>query len=148
MSRILVALTAIAIAVFFQVEAGGYPRVAARLPTLISYVMIGLSVLAIAQQLLAWRTPTDGADRYAVTVPEWDRVLNGAIFIALTASYAWAITKIGYLIATPEFLLASLLIFRATKVWIILLTSVGVTFAIWVIFVNFLRLPIPLLPGV
>lgn len=147
MSRILVALTAIAIAVFFQVEASDYPRVAARLPTLISYVMIGLSLLAIVQQLVAWRTAPEGSNCYAIVVPEWGRVLNGAIFIALTAFYAWAITSIGYLIATPAFLLTSFLIFRASKVWIVLLTSAGVTFAIWVIFVNFLRLPIPLLPG-
>ncbi|CAN0587124.1 unnamed protein product [Ectocarpus sp. 12 AP-2014] len=147
MSRILVALAAITIAVFFQVEAASYPRVAARLPTLISYFMIGLALIAIAQQVVAWRRLPEDANRFAIEFPEWDRILSGAIFIALTTSYAWAITTIGYLIATPAFLLSTLLIFRATNLWIILLTSAGVTFAIWVIFVNFLRLPIPLLPG-
>ena len=105
MSRIIVSLAAIAIAVFFQVEASSYPRVSARLPTLISYVMIGLALLAITQQVLTWRRAPAGAGRYGLEVPAWDRVLNGTIFIALTAAYAWAITSIGYLIATPVFLL-------------------------------------------
>lgn len=147
MSRILVALAAIAIAVFFRNEAAGYPRVAARLPVLISSVMIGLSLLAIIQQLLAWRRSAGGPDRYALPAPGTRRILNGAVFIGLSASYAWAITSLGYLIATPAFLLAALLIFRATKLWIILLTAGGVTLAIWVIFISFLRLPLPLLPG-
>lgn len=148
MTRLLVALAAIIIALIFRNEAAGYPRVAAQLPKLITSVMIGLALLAIVQQLLAWRQVTDGASRYALTMPSWPRIRDGSVFVALIVLYAWAITSIGYLIATPAFLLSSLFIARATKPWIILLTAAVVTLAIWVIFVNFLRLPIPLFPRI
>lgn len=147
MSRILVAVAAIIIALLFRVEAAGYPRVAAQLPVLITNVMIGLALLAIVQQLLAWRQATDGATRYALTMPSLPRIRDGAVFVGLMLLYAWAITSIGYLIATPAFLLSSMLVARSTKPWIIVLTAVVVTLAIWIIFVNFLRLPIPLFPG-
>lgn len=147
MSRILVAAAAIIIALLFRIEAAGYPRVAAQLPVLITNVMIGLALLAIVQQLLAWRQTTDGATRYALTMPTMPRIRDGVIFVGLVLLYAWAITSIGYLIATPAFLLSSMLIARATRPWIIIATAVVVTLAIWIIFVNFLRLPIPLFPG-
>lgn len=148
MTRILVAVMAIIIALIFRNEAAGYPRVAAQLPQLITSVIIGLALLAIVQQLLAWRQVTEGADRYALTMPGWPRVRDGSVFVGLVLLYAWAITSIGYLIATPVFLLSSMLVAKATKPWIIVLTATVVTLAIWIIFVNFLRLPIPLFPRV
>ena len=147
MGRIAVAVAAIAAALFMQAEAAGYPRAASRLPVLLGYVVILLAVLAIAQVLLGWRRDR-AADRLeVVALPRWQEVAIGTGFVGLTVLYAWSIPRIGYLVATPLMLLAPIAALRPVGWRPAAVTVVAVTGVIWLVFVWFLNLPLPLYPG-
>lgn len=147
MGRILVAVVAIAIALFLQGEAEGYPRAAARLPTLLGYVVILLALLAIGQALLGWRRARAAGTLPPVAMPAWRDVATGLAFVGLIVLYAWSIPVLGYLIATPLMLLLPLAALRPVGWTAALVTVVVVTGVIWIVFVGFLNLPIPLHPS-
>ena len=71
----------------------------------------------------------------------------GVLFAALCVAYAASIHVLGYLIATPVFLLVALGALRPISWPNILLTVIAVTGVIWAVFINFLGLPMPLFPG-
>lgn len=147
MGRIFVATAAIALAVFFRHIAEGYPTAAARLPKLLGLIVILLGAAAIVSQVLRWRR------QHAEGVLELLPPINapalgiGAAFAALSIAYAGSITVLGYLIATPAFLLIAFGALRPIGWRNILLTTAAVTGVIWAVFINFLGLPMPLFPG-
>lgn len=147
MGRILVAAAAIAIALFLQGEAEGYPRAAARLPTLLGHLVILLALLAIGQALLGWRRDRAAGRLSLVSVPAWRDVATGLAFVGLILLYAWSIPVLGYLIATPLMLLLPLAALRPVGWGAALATVVVVTGVIWIVFAWFLNLPIPLAPS-
>ena len=147
MGRILVAAAVIALALWMRSEAQGYPRAAERLPSLLGYAVILLAVLAIAQVLLGWRRDrADGAVEPS-SPPGARDVAIGAAFVGLLALYAWAIPVVGYLLATPVMLAAPIAALRPVGWAAAAITVVAVTGVIWAVFVWFLNLPVPLLPG-
>ncbi|MBY6153802.1 tripartite tricarboxylate transporter TctB family protein [Vannielia litorea] len=147
MGRILVAMAAIALALFFRYTAQDYPRAAARLPTLLGWAVILLALLAIGGQLMAWRRQSaEGALRLIPAI-DTRAITIGVCFAGLSIAYAAAITVVGYLIATPVFLLVSLGALRPIGWSRILITTALVTGVIWAVFIHFLGLPLPLYPG-
>ena len=147
MGRIAVAVAAIAAALFMQAEAAGYPRAASRLPVLLGYVVILLAVLAIAQVLLGWRRDRAAERLEIVALPRWREVAIGTGFVGLIVLYAWSIPRVGYLVATPLMLLAPIAALRPVGPGVAAITVVAVTGVIWLVFVWFLNLPLPLYPG-
>jgi hypothetical protein len=147
MGRILVAVTAIAITLFLQGEAEDYPRAAARLPTLLGYLVILLALLAIGQVLLGWRRDRAEGTLSLVSMPAWRDVAIGLAFAGLIVLYAWSIPVLGYLIATPLMLLVPVAALRPVGWKAATTTVVVVTGVIWIVFVWFLNLPIPLHPS-
>lgn len=145
MIRIVVALSAIALAMVFRAEADGYPVAAARLPLLVSWGVIILSVLMILEVVVP-RLRDGTAARLLVPPIDWRELGRSALFIGLVFAYAWAIEPAGYFVATPLFLILSLAIFRAVGWGVILAVTAGITAATWVVFVSFLNLPISLFP--
>ena len=147
MGRITVAVAAIATALFMQAEAADYPRAASRLPVLLSYIVILLAVLAIGQVLLGWRRDRAADQLEIVALPRWQEVAIGMSFVGLIVLYAWSIPRVGYLVATPLMLLAPIAALRPVGWRIAATTIMVVTGVIWLVFVWFLNLPIPLYPG-
>lgn len=147
MGRILIATAAIALALFFRQIAQSYPTAAARLPILLSWTVILLAGAAIVERLLLWRR--ESAAGTGRLVPPFDaRAIGiGAAFALLCAAYAAAITHAGYLVATPLFLLLSLGALRPIGWGPILVATLAVTGVIWLVFINFLGLPLPLFFG-
>lgn len=147
MGRILVAGALIAVALYMQAEAAGYPRVARRLPMLLGYVVIALAALAIVQQTLLWRRERARGTLKLASAPPWRELAIGSAFVLLIVLYAWAIPVLGYLIATPLMLLLPIVALRPIGPKLALVAVTAVTASIWALFVWFLNLPIPLYPG-
>lgn len=147
MGRILIALAAVALALLFRFEATSYPAAAAQMPNLVGLVVIFMAVLAVAQELLRWRRESaDGSFRIA-TPPSQKAMTIGAAFIALIIAYAYAVPHVGYLLATAVFLFLPMAALRPAS-WPVIVLTVGLVLAvIWAVFVGFLGLPIPFLPG-
>jgi uncharacterized membrane protein YidH (DUF202 family) len=150
MGQIVVALAAIALALFFRSEAAAYPPTAAKLPDLLGVVVIILGVMAIAKVVWSWMRPREtAADAGSGTdTPTDPRSLAiGAGFLALVVLYAFSITWIGYLIATPLFLAIPLAVLRPVGPVAAASAIVSVTVVIFGVFVWFLNLSIPLYPA-
>lgn len=147
MGRTLVAVAAIGAALYMYFTAGGYPGAARRLPEILSILVIVLSLLAIVQALVEVRRKRAERGKPLFTMPDWTKVGIGLAFVALVAAYAWSIPVIGYLIATPLMLALPLIALRPVGWPAIGITIVSVTGVIWLIFLWFLNLPIPLFPG-
>lgn len=150
MGRILVAVVAIGVAFYMYGQAADYPRAARRLPQLLSVILILLATLAVVREVVRLRRArlADGtAAGPLVTLPEPGKVLIGVAFVALIFVYAWAIPVAGYLVATPLMLALPLIALRPVGWRGIGITIVAVTGVIWLIFIWFLNLPVPLYPG-
>lgn len=153
--RILVAIAAIGAALYLQAEAAEYPRAARRLPQLLGYGVMLLAALAIVQAVArGWRAQTRGApgvtpgsDPHPDPGLHWRQIGIGVAFTSLIAVYAWAIPIAGYLIATPLMLFLPLAVLRPVGWPAVGVTVAAVTGTIWVIFLWFLNLPMPLYPG-
>ncbi|RFC62769.1 hypothetical protein DYI37_12410 [Fulvimarina endophytica] len=144
--QICVALAAIALAGFFWTEASTYPETAAQLPQLLAVVVALLAIAAIVQASVA-RLRLRGDVAAAEPSPEWRDLAVAAGFLGLIVLYGWSITRIGYLVATPLFLLIPLIVLRPVGLVATLATIVSVTAVIFGVFVWFLNLSIPLYPA-
>lgn len=153
MGQIIVSLVAIGVSVYFGVTANGYQAAAAQMPTLLSYVTGGLAVLMLFQGLRHKfaRPGASGAAGGKAGGGEqpigWAAARRVAIFSALMIAYAIALEPLGFLIAMPVFLLASLFIFRAIKPLTAALVTLAVGGLVYGVFIAFLRLPVPLFPS-
>lgn len=81
-------------------------------------------------------TPETGTDDQAFTVR------NAALLIGLTAVYIAVLDVIGFLVATIVFLAITLYLFGERDPTRIALYSVGVAFVVWIVFVQWLRVPL------
>lgn len=152
-SSLLIAVVAIGVAAVFGFEAAGYPLEARRLPVLMAWIVGGLSVLMVLEEGFKWRRRrrlAAGETTGATTEPvepiasiAWSALIPYAVTIA---AYIALIPVAGYLITTPVFLGGVLLVSRAIRPVTAIAVAIGVTAAIWAIFIWLLRLPIPLLP--
>lgn len=154
-SALLLAVASIGVAVVFGNEAAGYPPEARRLPVLLAWIVAGLALLMMVEEVLKWRrrrklantdAPNDGSGGEATSVPApvvWSALIPFAITIG---AYVAIIPIAGYLITTPVFLLGVLLVSRAVRPLTAVAVAIGMTGCIWAIFIWLLHLPIPLLP--
>lgn len=104
-------------------------------PLLIGFVLLGLSVIYF---IVAGRTPKS-ADK-----PFWEGIDVKLVAKLVAASFAYAFTLgfLGFIIATSIFLMGSMYML-GTRGWIrLLVTPIGFSFAIYLLFVNFLNVPL------
>lgn len=147
MGRILVAVAAIAFALFFRNIAQDYPRAAARLPTILANAVVLLAVIGIGAELLKWRRQASAGTLHILPTIDGKAIGIGVAFVALTFVYAASIQVLGYLISTLSFLLISFFALRPMGAVAMGLSAVAVTVCIWAVFIYFLGLPLPILPG-
>ena len=134
-SRLLLGVFGIVVAGVFFFDASDYPRAAAQMPMIYAVAVGLLSLAMVASELrLQRRAPATGgsaaepADREADEAPP-------------------APTTLGYVLATALFMTLALAILRTVK-WSFALIAGAVLIAmVCLVFVQFLGLPIPLLPS-
>ncbi|WP_226575102.1 tripartite tricarboxylate transporter TctB family protein [Acuticoccus sediminis] len=146
MGRIVTALAGIGLVLFMWYEASGYPPTAQKLPNLLGWVVLILAVLAIGQTLLARRAALAQGNAAATEPTSWRDIGIGAAFLGLIVVYAWSISTVGYMLATPVFLALPLIALRPVGLVPGVLTIAAVSAVIYGVFVWFLKLNIPLFP--
>ena len=148
MGRIFVSLAMIGLVLIFWNETANYPATAARLPNLIGWLVVGLAVMAIGEVCLGWRRQSAAGRVELFPEQDWRGIAVGAGFLGLIVLYAFSITIVGYLIATPLFMLIPFAVLRPIGWIAAIVTTAIVTAFIWVVFVYFLNLSIPLYPAI
>lgn len=118
-------------------------------PYLLGAVMLAAGVANITGQVRRWSrsgpdlVPTDGE-------PDEPEVpasgLQAFALMAATFAYVAILTQIGYVIATPAYVAAALLLMRLRSKTTIVLTAIGYTLVTFVIFAVAMRVRLPLGP--
>lgn len=148
-STIVLGIASIALALVFRSQTGNYPEVAQRLPVLLIWIVVGLAAMMIAETVLRQRQarrlghPPPGGDDEPPPPINWPVVL---VFGLAIVAYVVLIPLVGYLVTTTAFIAGALLVSRILSPAKAILTAVGTTAAVWVIFIWALSLPVPILP--
>ena len=143
-------IVGLGIAAYFYFEAQDYPTAAAQLPALVAIVVAGLSLLISVEAFWARRreaaqglTPVTGNAQ----LPNMKGVCRATVFASMIVAYVWSIEQIGYLLATPLYLLSSFLLFRVLRPSLAILVTALIVAVVYLVFVTLLNLPLPLLPA-
>lgn len=149
-STILIGVASILLALLFRSQTGDLPVVAQRMPALLIWLVIGLAVLMIIEDLVKRRkalgtTPEAAtADGEEILPPiNWPVV---CVFGAAIVAYVALIPVIGYLIMTTVFVGGGLIIARTMAIPKAVLVGIGTTAFVAAVFLWALNLPVPLLP--
>ncbi len=150
MARYILTIAGLGIAAYFYFEAQGYPAAAGQLPALVASVVAGLSLLISVEAVWARRreaaqgpAPVTGTAQ----LPNLKGILRATVFASMIVAYVWSIEQIGYLIATPLYLLSSFLLFRVLRPSLAILVTALIVAVVYLVFVVLLNLPLPLLPA-
>lgn len=107
-------------------------------------LLLGLIVLgSLALAFRSWRLP---AEAFTLAKPGRAYLVGGLVFS--TFLYSWCIQVLGFLVATPIFLLAMLYAMGMRKVKVLVGVPFGLTGVLGVVFIKFFSVPIPLGYGV
>lgn len=146
-SAITLGIASIALALVFRAQATGLPEVAMRLPVLLIWLVIGLAVMMIIEELLKrrkkGRAATAFVDEEVLPPVKWP--VLGA-FGAAIVTYVALIPIAGYLLITPVFISGGLLIGKTVSPTKAILIGLIATALVWAIFIWALSLPIQILP--
>lgn len=156
MSRLVLGIFGVGIAMTFSIDSSGYPDQAAQMPFIYSVAVGLLSLAMIAQEVISLRRrrslaiESEGARLNDDAGSDKDETPSriAAVFIifALAIIYVAILDFAGYLLATVAFMLASLWVTRAVSIAFSLIGIASVVAVICIVFIAFLGLPIPLLP--
>lgn len=162
MSRLVLGVFAIGIAAAFYVTALGYPDKAANMPLIYSVVvallgaaMVGQEVLAMLQRRRvgvaeAMASPAegsnDGGENASAESGGRRKQWKAMVVFLLAAFYIYSISLAGYLLATVAFMGISLAMIGHVSLRFALVGIVLLVTMVWLVFIGFLGLPVPLLP--
>ena len=145
--------------VAFFIETLHMPKAAYQMPRLLLLALAILSTLMIVEQIWKLRRGAPvhekkdeleavmaEAAKAAELTPEEQRSSNirRAFFVGALTVYILTIKPLGYFIATPLYLLATLLYLKSTKAYVAMAIAVGFTIFVYLLFVMFLNLPVPM----
>ena len=153
--QIIFAGLAVLLAVVFYINTLHLPKAAYLLPRIMIFIVILLSIAMVIERLLSYKKnlredskKTDFHSNHNFRVSKEDefnvRPARVFVFIVLITGYIFTIEQLGYFIITPIYIIATYLYLRATKFLNIILIAVGFTFFVYLLFVLFLHLPIPM----
>jgi len=129
-------------AIVFYVDTLRMPKAAYQMPRIFIALVLLLSVLMIVEQAYLMRKASGEEDRNG---PSGEiSPVRIAVFVVLIFAYIMTIKPLGYFIATPAFLVGSLVFLRSTKLPWIAAIAVGFTAFVYLLFVLFLHMPVPM----
>lgn len=154
-SRLLLGVFGIVVAGVFFLDASQYPRAAAQMPMIYAVAVALMSLAMVASELRFGRrepatreTATEASGPAPEAAPPAPRRwMAVATLFLLAIGYVAVMTTLGYVLATALFMALSLAILGTVK-WPFALIAGAVLIAmVCLVFVQFLGLPIPLLPS-
>ncbi|HLO12920.1 MAG TPA: tripartite tricarboxylate transporter TctB family protein [Pseudoneobacillus sp.] len=110
---------------------------AAYFPKMLSFILIGLSILLFIQSL---REPKSEQSDSSSQTNNWKKTFLG---IVGTIVYTFIFHYIGFYIATILFLFAMMWMLGFKKIVVSIILSIGITLFIYVVFEMLLQVPIP-----
>lgn len=150
-STFVLAAAAIAFALVFHAQTGDFPATAQRMPVLLTWIIIGLALMMVVEELLkrrlARRSTKLGLADEEEPLPPINWPVMGLFSVAVIG-YVALVPWLGYLLATPLFVSGGALLSQTLSWPKALLLGLGATGAVWAIFIWALNLPVPLLPVV
>lgn len=111
-----------------DIGAGAFPRFYAG-------ALIVLAILLVVSDWLTRRSAVAPHD-----TPRYGRVAAG---IGIVAGYIVLLSFVGYLIATPLFLTALMIVMQRKRLWLTLLLAIAITLILWLLFSMALQVPLP-----
>lgn len=148
-STFALAAAAIVFALVFHSQAQDFPATAQRMPVLLTWIVVALAVMMIAEELLKRRlSRRNGRPALADDAPlpaiNWPVM---GLFSAAIVGYVALVPWLGYLLATPLFVSGGALLSKTLGWPKALLLGLGATATVWAVFIWALSLPVPLLPA-
>lgn len=137
-------LVSILAAVFYYYSLD-LPKAAYQLPRILIAVVVLLAVGMFLEAYLKYRRESKDKGKNK----DVDKEVNykrATTFTLMIFAYILAINPLGYFLVTPVFIIGSLYYLKATKMKNILIITVFFTIFVYLLFVRFLNLPIPLGP--
>ena len=140
----------VAIALVLLAFAGAYAGLARNLPDRDIPGSVGLSfvplllagLLAFLALLLLLHGLRKGSPRPDAGLPGWVQA-GTAVGLMVLYVCALALTKIGFLLATPPYLAIAMCQCGARRPWFIAVVAVGVTAFVWLTFSTLFTVPLP-----
>ncbi len=141
---LIAAIGVIALSVLFYFNTLKLKPAGYLLPRILIVIII---LLSIAMLIEAYRTEKKKArDEGKSNEVSEINYTRAVVFALMIFGYIVTIKPLGYFIMTPIFVIIAYLYLKATKVRNILLIALGFTAFVYLLFVVFLKLPIPLGP--
>ncbi|TXT41982.1 MAG: hypothetical protein FD137_2403 [Spirochaetes bacterium] len=136
-------------AVFFCIVAGicfidtlDMVRAANELPRLLILLVVALSVGMVFESYKnSIKVISKAKDQTALDKSALVRLV---LFIILIAAYVILLQPLGYFIMTPLFIIGSYMLLKATTLLAGVLTGIGFSVFVYLLFVLFLHLPVPM----
>lgn len=141
--HIIAALAAIVLAVVFYFNTFKLQPAGYMLPRILIAIII---LLSIAMVIEAYRSEKKYANEGKSDEVSEVNYRRAAVFALLIAAYVFTIKPLGYFVVTPFYVIVTYLYLKATKVRNAVLIAIGFTAFVYLLFVVFLKLPIPLGP--
>lgn len=155
-SYIVFAVALGVVSLTFYIDTLDMPKAAAELPRLLIGLVMLLSLLMVAERFWLLRrthseinnrdTDTDDIEESTTTIVPAERgsFVRIGVFVTALCTYVMTIETLGYFIATPLFLVGILSFLRSTKIPTAMIIAVGFTGFVYLLFVVFLNLPVPM----
>lgn len=141
-------------AVFFCTVAGVFfidtldmVKAANELPRWLILLVIGLSVGMVVESYRKSKLEAlESKTRAAAGKPSFDRsgFIRLVLFVVLIGAYVFLLQPVGYFIMTPLFIIGAYMLLEATTLLAGVLTGVGFSVFVYLLFVLFLHLPVPM----
>ncbi len=141
----LAAALATLLAAVFYYHTLSLAEAAYQLPRILIAVVVLLAIGMFLEAYVKYRR--ERADKEKKEVPE-ERIhyARAALFALMIFLYILAINPLGYFVTTPAFIISALFFLKAARARTILIITVFFTVFVYLLFVKFLHLPIPLGP--
>lgn len=139
--EVIAAVIAVSVGLLFFQQTLSMPKAAYELPRLLVILIVILSFMMVFNGVKTYRDGNYGNASQKCEGLNYKRVFVFGLIIFI---YIYLIEPIGYFIVTPIFIIVSLSFLRATKFKNIVLIAVFFTVFIYLMFVWFLKLPVPL----
>lgn len=155
-SYIVFAVALGVVSLIFYIDTLDMPKAAAELPRLLIGLVMLLSLMMVGERIWLLRrtrseinnhdTDTDDIEESTTAIVPAERgsLVRIGVFVTALCTYVMTIETLGYFIATPLFLVGILSFLRSTKLHTAMIIAVGFTGFVYLLFVVFLNLPVPM----
>ncbi|MGM0602506.1 MAG: tripartite tricarboxylate transporter TctB family protein [Bacillota bacterium] len=147
----LTAAMVLTMAGVFYSQSGKLPSMAKRFPVILIYIIVFFTILMLIEQILKFvnkdkpkkKKNKKSDSGFTDAVGEID-YLKAFIFAVMIGIYVFTLKTLGYFIVTPVFIIASFMYLKSTSLRNAILITVGFNLFVYLVFVKFLNLPIPM----